>query len=112
MYHYHITNHFKRQLKPYGKKYETILDDVISALKNFEPARSVALGKSTYKLRLRASNLPEGKSHAFRLIIVLLELNQIIAPITIYFKGDKDDIPRKEIRHHVNAVQEEIAKLP
>lgn len=108
MYRYLITDHFKRQLKPYAKKYNTILDDTIHSIKNFNPAQSVALGKNVYKLRMRILNLPKGKSNAFRMIILLLENQGLIAPLTIYFKGDLADISRREIKYHADIIRQEI----
>lgn len=110
MYKYFIAEHFKKQLKVYLKKHRSLLGDVIEALKTFQKERAIPLGANTYKLRLASSNIPKGKSHAFRMIILVLELDNLIAPIAIYFKGDRADISKQEIVNHANAIRQEIVE--
>ena len=107
MHQYFISLHFKKQLKLYLKKHRGLLNDVISALKHFDKKTSIALGENTYKIRFRATNLPKGKNKSFRLIL-LIEDENFITPIAIYFKGDKETITRREIRYHVEMIRMEV----
>ena len=85
-----VTSHFKKQLKPLVKKFRHLPEDIENTLTNFDASQSIALGNYTYKLRLKSSDLPRGKSKSFRLIVILVEQDKILAPIAIYFKGKSE----------------------
>ncbi len=108
MYQYFIAEHFKKQLKTYLKKHRSLLDDVIETLKTFQKERAIPLGANTYKLRLASSDIPKGKSHAFRMVVLVLEIDNLIAPIAIYFKGNRTDISKREIMAHAEIIHQEI----
>lgn len=109
MRRYFISEHFKKQLKPYLKKYRHLLDDVIRALKFFEKRNAVSLGANTYKIRVQATDIPKGKSHAFRLIILFLAKDDgLLIPLVLYFKGDRDSLTKSEILYHTRFIQREI----
>ncbi|MDP2630922.1 MAG: hypothetical protein Q8P56_05965, partial [Candidatus Uhrbacteria bacterium] len=97
MYHYYISRHFKKLLKPYLRKHRSLLDDIIALLNTFDKRTCVALGAHTYKTRLASRDLSRGKSGSFRMIILLLEVNYIIAPLVIYLKSERPSISQKEI---------------
>ena len=82
-----ISNHFKKQIKPYAKKYANLLDNTINALKTFDKNNAIHLGHHVYKIRLKSSDLRKGKSGGFRLIILLVETDNLITPVVLYFKG-------------------------
>lgn len=103
-----ITNYFKKQLKPHLKKHKFILDDIIITLKQFDKNIAIHIRKNTYKIRLKSQDLKKGKRNSFRLIILLLEVDNLITPIHIYFKGDKDNITKKEIIFHAQIINNEI----
>ena len=103
-----ISNYFKQQTKLYFKKHKNLIDDVISLLENFDKKNSISLGANTYKIRLKSSNINKGKSASFRLIVLILEINNIISPVALYFKGDKENISKKEIRYHAKLIIKEI----
>ena len=108
MHQYFISEHFKKQLKVYLRKYRSLLNDVIAVLQSFEKDRAIPLGANTYKLRFTATDLPKGKSHAFRMIILVVEYDALITPIALYFKGDRTDISKQEIMHHAEIIRQEI----
>lgn len=103
--------HFKKQLKLYRKKYRNIAKDVISALKKFDKKQAQFLGAQAYKIRVHSSDIAQGKSHAFRMIILALEIDNILAPIIIYFKGDKTNVDKEEILYHKNIIEKELGIL-
>ena len=72
---------------------------------------NVHIGHSVYKIRLKSSNLNRGKRNSFRLIILLIEVDNIITPITMYFKGDKENISKKEISYHEKTTINELKLL-
>lgn len=106
-----ITKYFKKQIKPQLKKHRGLINDVIIELKKFDKNTAINIGRNVYKTRLKSSNLNKGKRNAFRLIILLVEANDFLAPITIYFKGEKENISKKEITEHEKIVIAEMKQL-
>ena len=104
MYNVFIATHFKRQLKSYEKKYRTIVSDVADLLDGFDKKYHTDLGGGLYKARLKSGCLPRGKSKFFRVVIFFIEVEKILAQIAIYFKGDREDISKKELNDHLEEV--------
>lgn len=105
-----LTIHFRKQLKPFLKKYRNLAKDIERELCRFDKRQAVALGSYTYKMRLKSRDLPRGKSKSFRLIIFLIEHKSIIAPIAIYFKGEREDIGEDLIKYHLSITIKELEK--
>ena len=99
-YEIFFAEHFKKQLESHRKKYRSIARDVIKVLEEFDKKQAQFLGAQTYKIRVRSSDMARGKSHAFRMVILVLEIENTLAPIIIYFKGDKANVGKEEILYH------------
>lgn len=110
MYNFFVSIHFKKQLKPLAKKYKSLKQQLISVLKNFNKENCSSLGSSVYKVRLSIAELHKGKNKAFRLIVLLIEAENLIVPLTVYFKGDKANISQQEIIVHTRQVKNEISQ--
>lgn len=108
MYKAHLTVYFLKQLKQLLKKYPKLANDLTVQLENFKKELAVPLGHKLYKIRLKSSDLSKGKSKSFRLIIFIWEFKRILVPITIYFKGDLENISQQDIEYHLTRVLEEI----
>jgi hypothetical protein len=108
MYQPIVLSYFKRQLKQYVKKHRDLKDAVIEVLTNFDKRQNVNLGGSIYKVRLKIKSLPKGKSKSFRLIVLVLETESFLVPITIYFKSDEESLSKKEINDHLQSVLFEL----
>lgn len=108
MYRVVILPHFKRQAKPYTKKYRHLKNALIKALETFRPDQHAALGNGVYKVRVQSKDIPRGKSKSFRLIVLLVEVDQLLVPITLYFKGDQATISKKELSDHVEIILFEL----
>ena len=96
--------HFKKQLKPYLKKYPHLKEGLIKALKNFDKIRHVSLGKNLYKIRIRTKDIPRGKSKSFRLVVTVIEIQRLLLPIAIYFKGNRENINLIALNHHLRTI--------
>jgi mRNA-degrading endonuclease RelE of RelBE toxin-antitoxin system len=103
-----ILNYFKRQLKPLVKKYRDLKDPMIETLDTFHPDLHDHIGNHLYKVRLSTPSLRRGKSGAFRLILLLVELDDLLVPVTIYFKGDRESLLQKELNDHLQHVLFEL----
>ena len=108
MYKVVVPAHFEKQLKPLVKKYRNLKLDIEKTLLNFDKSMHPALGNYTYKVRLKSSDLPRGKSKSFRLIVLLVEYKNLLAPIAIYFKGDREDMAKSEVIYHLQMVISEL----
>lgn len=108
MYNFKILPHFKKQLKTLIKKYKGLKKDVVLELEHFDKRNSVGLGQNIYKVRLKSSDINKGKSGGFRLIVFIYEIDEIIFPIAIYFKSDKENISIQEIKYHLSSILDEI----
>jgi hypothetical protein len=108
MYQPVILSYFRRQLEEYSKKYRHLKEAVVEALRNFRKEANPHLGHNIYKVRLKTKDIPRGKSNSFRLIVLIIEVDQYIVPMTLYFKGDQEDISKKELNNHLENVLWEL----
>lgn len=108
MYQYLVAPHFKKQLKQLSKKYRNLKDEVILTLKSFEKIKEQSLGNNLYKIRVRSKDIKRGKNKSFRLIVYIVEVQNYIIPITIYYKGDKTGVTTKEINDHLEVILLEV----
>ncbi len=109
MYRIFLSDHFKRQVKRLTKKHRDFPSAIAKALHEFNKARATSLGANTYKIRIGSKSSGMGKSKSFRVIILIVEVDSIIAPLTLYAKSDLATIPRQEIMYHMAMVQREIS---
>ena len=93
---------FKRDAKQLAKKYRHIKDD-LKELENIlmsNPKAGQAIPKLKgliYKIRIRNRDILKGKSGGYRVVYYLDEQNRIIFLITVYIKGEKENIRLNEI---------------
>jgi|SRR3989338_2758644 len=108
MYQIAVLNHFKKELKPYLKKYDSLREIIVQVLRSFDARQNTALGQGLYKIRLATPGLGKGKSKSFRLIILVLKIEQLLVPVTIYYKGDRANMTRRELNQHLRVVNMEL----
>lgn len=108
MYQVFIAAHFKRQLKTYTKKYRSIAEDIADLLDRFDRRQAQDLGRGLFKVRLKSRSIPRGKSKSFRVIVFVVEVDCLLAPIALYFKGDQEDISKNELNDYLEAVLFEL----
>ena len=108
MYQPIILPYFKRQLKQHAKKYRHLKEAVIDTLEHFEKAQHDNIGQNIYKVRVRSKDIPKGKSKSFRLLVLLIETEDYIIPLALYFKGDQENISKKEISDHIEIILFEL----
>jgi hypothetical protein len=99
---------FKKQLRPYAKKYRSLKKSLIENLNYFDKNNNIYLGQNLYKLRLRTKGLNKGKSGSFRVIILLVELKDFVVPVAIYAKSDKSNMSKKEIFYYLKRIEFEL----
>ncbi|GEM_PF-589278 len=105
-----ILPYFLRHAKRYTKKYPHLRSALLRALSDFDPRLHVHLGPGVYKIRLRTPDIRKGKSGSLRLIVLLIESQHHLVPVCLYFKGDREDIPLKELNDHLESILFELRK--
>ena len=105
---FYLSKHFISQLKPLIKKYRHLKDDLGFCLKSFNKETSIPLGNNLYKIRIKNSDIKKGRSKSFRLILFIWHTQKTLVPIVIYFKGDKENISKRELIYHTSIILNEI----
>ena len=109
MYRIIFTNHFKRQLKKLVKKDKNLKKNLLLALGDFTPASSIDIGRGVFKIRIAGQS--KGKSGGYRIYLFVIEVNNVLTPICIYSKSEKESITAKEMTGHFYRVREELEDL-
>jgi mRNA-degrading endonuclease RelE of RelBE toxin-antitoxin system len=88
------TPRFKRELKRLSKKYPSLKSEYIVLLEELEKAPSIgtSIGNDCYKIRLAIESKGKGKSGGARVITYLYVAGKTIFLLSIYNKGEQDDI--------------------
>lgn len=94
---------FIRTLRILAKKYRSIRNDVQPIIERLErgelPGDQISgIGYAVYKLRVRNSDIQNGKSDGYRLIYYVRTTTGIIL-LTIYTKSEQVDIAADDIRN-------------
>lgn len=98
--------YFKKQLRQLSKKDRYVENNLWDVLSFFNKEHAIALGRHTYKIRLRG--LGKGKSGGYRAYLLLVEIKNILAPLYIYAKNEKQNLSADELNEHVKKVTEEL----
>ncbi len=97
-----FTLEFKRNLRALSKKYRHVRADVQPVIEQLQAGNLVGnripgTKYTVFKLRVRNSDIPKGKSAGYRLIYQVKEPTLAVL-VTIYSKLDQADISAKHIR--------------
>ena len=103
----YVTDYFLKQVRRM-RKYRHLADDVTDVLESFTPDQGRSLGEGLFKARFRSRDVAKGKSGSFRILILLLKVSDVLTPVTLYFKGDIEDMGEQEIEYHLKMVYMEL----
>lgn len=97
-----IARFFVRALKHLRKKYPHIVDDVQTLIRRLESGETPGdqvqgVGYPVYKVRLKSTDQPKGKSGGFR-VLYYLQAGDVILLITVYAKSEFTSVSAKEIK--------------
>ncbi len=93
------TENFKDQVRTLIKKYPNIRSD----LKNLNqklietPKFGASLGRKSYKIRLKCSDIQKGKRSGYRVITHISDNARTVWLLAIYIKSEKTNIQDREI---------------
>ena len=93
-----VTPQFKKSVKRLFKRYKLISKDLADLEKELRknPDAGIELGSNCYKIRLKNSSVPTGKSGGFR-VIYFLRKEEKIYLLEIYSKSDIENIDDRKI---------------
>ena len=109
MYKIFISEHFKKQLKVLSKKDQALKTTLQNTLNQFHKEHVIAIGQGIYKLRLKKNG--RGKSGGYRLYVVVLEVDGILAPICIYAKSQKALLSKKDLDTCMDVLVGELEEI-
>lgn len=94
-----VLENFAKEVKKLSKKYKNISQDLktLQIELSQNPTCGISLGNNCYKIRVANSSIPTGKSGGFRVIYYYIDSNGIIYLMSIYSKGDLDNISDERI---------------
>lgn len=104
MYQIIVLPYFLKQAKRYIKKFPSFKENLVKILETFRKESADSLGNNLYKIRFSPKLLARGKSSSFRIIILLVEKDDFIIPVTLYFKGDRVSLSKREINDHLEQI--------
>lgn len=106
-----FTEHFKRQLKKLKKKFPHVKKDLLDVFESFRIENEISIGRSIYKIRVGSHDMKKGKSGSFRCYIYLYQKKELLVPLCIYIKSEKETLTENELTYHFGKTIEEVSHL-
>lgn len=98
---------FKKELKRLIKKYPSLKSELsdLNLLLTTNPTAGTALGNNLYKIRVAIKSKAVGKSGGARIITYVITENKEIYLLTIYDKGELDNIDDRTLRKIIQSIK-------
>jgi len=99
---------FKKEAKKLIKKYRSLIDELEGLEKKLAnyPRTGIHLGNDVYKIKLAVKSKGKGKRGGARVITNVKIISSTVYMLSIYSKGEKDDITDKELKELIKEVPE------
>lgn len=78
-------------------------------MEGFKVEQAVSLGKKIYKIRIARKG--EGKSGGYRFVLMLEIEDNLIIPICIYAKNERNNVSFKELTYHLELIKQELLEF-
>lgn len=100
------THTFAKELKRLAKKHRSIKNDVgeLGELLEINPAMGDEVMEHCYKIRMAISSKNKGKSGGARVITYIYVSQKIVFLLSIYDKGEQEDISDKELKELIDGL--------
>jgi len=108
MYKIIITEFFKKQLKRLVKKNRLLKEELKTVLVNFDKKYAISIGNNVYKTRIAGQN--KGKSGGYRMYVFIMEIENILTPICIYSKNEKENLGIQDLNKNLESTIDELKK--
>lgn len=100
------THRFEKELKRLVKKFPSLKSEfgelISELLKN--PESGVFIGNNCYKIRISIASKGKGKSGGARVITYLYLSAKVVYLLTIYDKGEKEDLKQNELLEMIGSL--------
>ncbi len=98
-YKVEVTDNFRKEAKKLIKKYASLREEIteLGKLLAENPMLGTPLGSNVYKIRLSIASKNKGKSGGARVISFVKIIEDTVFLLSIYNKGDRDNISNEEI---------------
>lgn len=100
---------FEREAKKLVRRYRSLTEELKELIEKLaeEPFMGTDLGDNIYKIRLAIKSKGKGKSGGARVITKVKVVNTTVYLLSIYSKGDKDDITDQEIQDLIEQIPDD-----
>jgi len=100
--------YFSNQIEKIKKRYPNIEVDVLEEVSRFNQGKVIALGHNLFKVKVKNSDIPCGKSGGYRVIIFHEKIKNTVIPLIVYSKRARENVSKKEIILSLKEVLREI----
>ncbi len=101
---------FKKQLKTLKKRYVSVKDDLLLSLDNLNLKDERFIGRGIYKIRVSCSDSLSGKKGGFRVYVYFYKKRELLVPLCIYHKSQKDSISEIELKYYFDEIIFQLAQ--
>ena len=100
------TDNFNKEAKQLAKKHRSLKTDLIQLRTELleNPTIGTALGNNVYKIRMAITSKGKGKSGGARVISCVYQMDKEIYLMSIFDKGDKENISDADIKRFLSEV--------
>lgn len=103
-----LSGHFKDQLKKLMRKFPHVKEDLLDSLEVLHIDNEISIGRSIYKIRIKSNDMKKGKSGGFRVYLYCYHKKDLLVPLCMYAKSQKESITETELQYHFDRTIEEI----
>jgi len=112
-YEVYLAETFQKCIKILKKKYRKIKDDLRNVIERLEEEPSIGdpipgWNKEIWKIRVASSDVEKGKRGGFRLIYLWKAGEFKVYLLSVYFKGEKEVVSKKEIERLLRKLNQEL----
>lgn len=88
-----------------------IKDDFLGVLRILDLEKEIYIGRGIYKIRVRSSDARKGKSGGFRSYIYLYRKRDLLVPLCIYHKSQKENISDNALKYYFDRAIDELMNI-
>jgi mRNA-degrading endonuclease RelE of RelBE toxin-antitoxin system len=104
------THRFEKEFKRLAKKFPSLKNEFAELILQIieEPESGTFIGNNCYKIRLAIKSKGKGKSGGARVITYLYVETESVYLLTVYDKGEKEDLKPNELKEMIDSLELEI----
>lgn len=104
------THRFEKELKRLAKKFPSLKNEFAELIAEIikDPETGTFIGNNCYKIRLAVASKNKGKSGGSRVITYLYIETETVYLLTIYDKGEKEDLKPNELKDMIDSLDLDV----